>query len=60
MKCLAYLFALSLMTGCSTAPKLHECKGEFRPVNKSEQKGAAVDAASTLSLCAARGTHEQG
>ena len=59
MKFLAYLFVLGLATGCSALPQPHECKGDFKPINKLEQKGAALDAASTRLLCAAKGTHEQ-
>lgn len=61
MRLLISLIALGLVAGCSSPPKPRECSGEFRPVNKVEQKGASLDAAtSKFSLCTYRGNHEQG
>lgn len=60
MRTLAYLFALGLIAGCSTPPKPPECSGEFRPVNKIEQKGAALSVSSKLALCGNKENHEQG
>lgn len=50
---------VSLLSGCifSKAPKPPECKGEYRPVNVVEQKGASFDGTGKIVRCEDWGRH---
>jgi len=51
-------FVLCLMAGCSTLPpKPPECKGEFRPINIVEQKGASFNGTGKVVRCEDGGKH---
>ncbi|MGB7816291.1 MAG: hypothetical protein WBL28_08065 [Methylotenera sp.] len=45
-----FLLASGLL-GCASAPKPAECKGEFKPVNAIEKKGAALNKTSAVVRC---------
>lgn len=55
------LGGLMLLSGClfSKAPKPPECKGEYRPVNVVEQKGASFDGTGKIVRCEDGGRHGQ-
>jgi hypothetical protein len=50
MRLITLLLAACVIAGCSSAPKPHDCEGEFRPVNK-EQKSASLSAKEQLAMC---------
>lgn len=51
MKKLILIIPFFLVACAGTPPKVAECKGEFRPVNKLEQKGAKLDVKTSQTLC---------
>ena len=51
--------SLGLLAACASAPKPAECKGEFRPVNVVEQKGASFDGTGRLVHCGEGDAHGQ-
>jgi hypothetical protein len=55
---LACLFVMGVVAGCGVIPpKPPECKGEFRPVNVVEQKGASFDGTGRIVRCEDGGKH---
>lgn len=56
------MIGLVSISGCSAlsrAPKPPECKGEYRPINIVEQKGASFDGTGKIVRCEDRGQHGQ-
>jgi hypothetical protein len=63
VRCIISLFIailLSLASGCALIqgpPPPPDCKGEYRPVNPTEQKGASFDATGKVVRCEGRGLY---